>query len=171
MLPGGQKSAGQIEKQPLPLLIQRKLYDLIPRSDYKFVLIIENHSKGGTASLKDVEIAAVRIKHLNAFCVAHKHAAFAINSNRLRGPELSRLITRTTKPVKKFPFGAELENSASETTQGVNVSEAVNRDARIQLRSIRNRADSFGNSQGDVAAAIESHNVVVAAAIRSSDQS
>lgn len=42
-----------------PSLIQREFDDFVPRSDDKFVLVVKDHSKGGTLNFKDVEIAAV----------------------------------------------------------------------------------------------------------------
>ena len=123
------------EGKPVPraLLIQHKLDHFVTGSNEEFVLVVKDHARRDTLWLENFQIAAVGIEDLNAFKVAYIDMTFTVDSNRGGGAELSRLVTRAAKPIRKFPIRSELKDRIVESPQGVNVAQPIGSDTRVEF--------------------------------------
>src|SRR4030095_4200653 len=130
--------------------------------DYKqLILLIKNHSRGSTiVGSEGPDKAAIAVKHLYTLYVSNIYAAAAIDRNRHRGPKLARLIPCSRKLVYVFTVRRELEHSIIKSSQRINVSHSIYRDAHIKFRSIRDRTDRGLYRSNNVAISVKPHNVV-----------
>ena len=114
-------------------MLQRELDNFVAGRNQQFVLVVKDHPERRALRFEDCQIATIGIKDLDAFDIAHEDAAFAVHSDCMTSPKLTWLIARTAKAIEKLSVGIELENGIAERPERVNVSEAIDRDARVQL--------------------------------------
>ena len=110
----------------IKLLFQRHLHHLGAIHNIKLALIVKDHSGSMTVvRFEYVEIATIAVEHLNTFHIGNENSTLAINSNRDRRLQLSRLVARTSKLINVFSIPTKFEDGIIEPAQCINISQAI----------------------------------------------
>src|SRR5262249_41923818 len=100
------------------------------------------------------------VEHLYPLDVANVNSTFAIDGDRGGCSKLTRLFTTTAKAIDELPIRTKLEDGVIEGTQRINIAQAIDCHAGVQLRCSAGSTDRSLDSADSVSPGIEAHNII-----------